>query len=256
MALTQTTHFRLALASTQRWTPSALCRMDSLIPGSRVRYPFLSSRSPWQRLRIPPPLLLGLRGFLYRPYQCENNRNGSLLYPVRAPRFSLVRSAPHRLHCERLFVSAGCSTKEILKTFGSGYRYNVLPGSRVCDCLFLPLELGYFVISLCFFFCEDLRCRSGVEGGYWRRISSFPRHYLWDVANQCLVAFLLVSVLALPALVSPWPARLDIPRHHPSEQHWSLQSSVGLLPSPGYPCGLYGEGGCMSPPLNVFCIIS
>ena len=70
----------------------------------------------WQRLRIPPPLLLGLRAFLYRPYQRENNRNGRQLYPVRAARFYLVRTAPHRLRCERLFVFAGCSTKEILKT--------------------------------------------------------------------------------------------------------------------------------------------
>ena len=68
---------------------------------------------------------------MYMPYQRENNRNGRLLYPVRAPRFSLVRSAPHRLRCERLFVSTGCSTKEILKTSGSGCRYNVLPSSRV-----------------------------------------------------------------------------------------------------------------------------
>ena len=152
MALTQTIHFRLALDSIQRWTTSALCRMDSLIPGSGVRYPFLSSQSPWQRLRIPPPSLLSLRTFLYRPYQRENNRKGRLLYPVRAPRFSLVRSAPHRLRCERWFVSAGCSMKEILKTSVSFWLRisiysNVLPSSRVCDCLFLPLELGYFVIS-------------------------------------------------------------------------------------------------------------
>ena len=152
MALTQTTHFRLALASTQHWTSSTLCDMDSLIPGSGVRYPFLSSRSPWQRLRIPPPLLLGLRAFLYRPYQHQSNRNGRLLYPVRAARFYLVRTAPHRLRCERLFVAAGCSTEEILKTSVSGNRYYVLPSSRVRDCLFLLLELGYFVVSLRFFF--------------------------------------------------------------------------------------------------------
>ena len=110
VVLDQATHLRLALASTRRWTTSALCRIDSLIPGSGVRYPFLSSRPPWQILRIPPPLLLGLRAFLYWPYQRESNRNGRLLYPVRAARFYLVHTAPHRLRCERLFVSAGCST--------------------------------------------------------------------------------------------------------------------------------------------------
>ena len=90
--------------------------MDSLIPGSGMRCPFISSRSPWQRLGIPPPLLPGLRAFLYRPYQRENNRNGKLLYPVRVARFCLVRTAPHRLRGERLFVSPGYSTNEISKT--------------------------------------------------------------------------------------------------------------------------------------------
>ena len=32
-------------------------------------------------------------------------------------------------------------------------------------------------------------------------------------------------MVAIPALVSPWPARLDIPRHLPLERHWSLRSS-------------------------------
>ena len=48
---------------------STLCRIVSLIPGAGLRFPFLSSRASWQRLRIPRPLLLGLRALLYRPYQ-------------------------------------------------------------------------------------------------------------------------------------------------------------------------------------------
>ena len=48
---------------------STLCRIMSLIPGAGLRFPFLSSRASWQRLRIPLPLLLGLRALLYRPYQ-------------------------------------------------------------------------------------------------------------------------------------------------------------------------------------------
>ena len=120
----------------------------------------------------------------------------------------------------------------------------------MCDRLSLPLALGYFVMSLRFF-GEDLRCHSGVGDGYWRQVPSVLRHCLWDVANQSLVAFLLVSVVEILALVSPWPARLDIPRQHALERHWSLRSSVCLLPSPGCPCGLSVEGECMSPPLNV-----
>ena len=48
---------------------STLCRTESLIPGTGVRFPFLLSWVSWPRLRIPLPLLLGLRAFLYRPCQ-------------------------------------------------------------------------------------------------------------------------------------------------------------------------------------------
>ena len=46
-----------------------LCRTQSLIPGTGVRFPFLLSRVSWPRLRIPLPLLLSWRAFQYRPYQ-------------------------------------------------------------------------------------------------------------------------------------------------------------------------------------------
>ena len=106
---------------------SMLCRIVSLIPGAGVRFPFLSSRDSWQRLRIPPPLLLGLRALLYQPYQ---------------------------MCCERLFVTAGRS-KEILKTtvfFWLRKTIHVPTSSRVLNSLFLPLELGRLVVSLRLFF--------------------------------------------------------------------------------------------------------
>ena len=46
----------------------------------------------------------------------RNIRNVRLLCPVRAVRCYLDRTAAHRLRCERLFVTAGCSKKEISKT--------------------------------------------------------------------------------------------------------------------------------------------
>ena len=46
----------------------------------------------------------------------RNNRNGRLLCPVRAVRRYLDRTAAHRPRCDRLFVTAGRSKKEILKT--------------------------------------------------------------------------------------------------------------------------------------------
>ena len=46
----------------------------------------------------------------------RNNRNGRLLWPVRAVRRYLDRTAVHRPRCDRLFVTAGRSKKEISKT--------------------------------------------------------------------------------------------------------------------------------------------
>ena len=45
-----------------------------------------------------------------------NNRNGRLLCPVQAVKVYLDRTAPHRPRCERFFVNAGRSKKEIAKT--------------------------------------------------------------------------------------------------------------------------------------------
>ena len=46
---------------------STLCRIESLIPGTGVRFPLLLSLVLWPRLKIPLPLLLGLRALQYRP---------------------------------------------------------------------------------------------------------------------------------------------------------------------------------------------
>ena len=67
--LAQKTLFLLALPRLSVLVSYTLCRTESLIPGTGVRFLLLLSRVSWPRLRIPLPLLLGLRAFLYRPYQ-------------------------------------------------------------------------------------------------------------------------------------------------------------------------------------------
>ena len=109
---------------------SMLCHIVALIPGAGVRCPFLLSRASWRRLRTTPPLLLGLRASLYRPYQTRDNGNGRLLYPVRAVRCYLDRFAAHRQRCEQFLFAAGCSTKELSKTTVSFWLR--MPLSRVC----------------------------------------------------------------------------------------------------------------------------
>ena len=69
--LAQKTLFLLALASAKRI--GELHAFSHRVSHSRgwARFPFLSCRASWQRLRIPLPLLLGLRAFLYWPYQMQ-----------------------------------------------------------------------------------------------------------------------------------------------------------------------------------------
>ena len=55
----------------------------------------------------------------------RNNRNGRLLCPVRAVRRYLDRTTTHCPRCERLFVTAGRSKKEISKTNVSWLRKTI-----------------------------------------------------------------------------------------------------------------------------------
>ena len=133
-----------------------LCRIVSLIPGSGLRCPFLSSRASWQRLRIPLPLLLGLRAFLYWPYQTREiiamgdcyvlcGRSGVtwtvLLHIVRSVSGCLSPQGVARRRYRRP-----------LSPSGSRRRYHVLTSFRARNSLFLPLVLVRHVVSLRLFF--------------------------------------------------------------------------------------------------------
>ena len=133
---------------------STLCRIVSLIPGAGLRFPFLSSRASWQRIRIPLPLLLGLRALLYRPYQTrEIIAMGDY---VLCGRSGVTLTA--LLHIVR-FVSSCLSQQGIarrryrrpLSPSGSGRLYHVLTSFRVRNSLFLPLALVRHVVSLSLF---------------------------------------------------------------------------------------------------------
>ena len=139
---------------------STLCRIESLIPGTGVRFPLLLSLVLWPRLRIPLPLLLGLKAFHYRPYQtreriamgdycvlCGQSRftSTALLHIVRDVRGCL---SPQGVARRRLRRPRSPS--------GSGRRYHALTSSleRHCQC---PLpELLRRVVSLRQFFSERI----------------------------------------------------------------------------------------------------
>ena len=146
--------------------------------GAGVRCPFLPSRASWRRLGTPPPLLLGLRASLYRPNQTRDNRNGRLLYPVRAVRCSLDRFAAHRQRCERFLFAAGCSTKELSKTTVSA------PDAVVTG---MPV-LGYGTVCSCTLSSVHSCCRS---------VSSFRRTLLssWREGEYVALAHILAVLL-------------------------------------------------------------
>ena len=132
-----------------------LCRIVSLIPGAGVRFPFLSSWASWQRLRIPPPLLLGLRAFLYQPYQTREIIAMGDCY-VLCGRSGVTWTV--LLHIVR--VVSGCLSPQGVArrryrrplSPGSGKQYHVPTSSRVLNSLFLSLELWRLVVLLRLFF--------------------------------------------------------------------------------------------------------
>ena len=128
----------------------------SLIPGTGLRFSFLLSRASWQRLRIPLPLLLGLRALLYRPYQMREIIAMGDCY-VLCGRSGVTLTA--LLHIVR--VVSGCLSppgvarrryRRLLSPSGSGRQCHVPTRSPVRNSLFLPLELGRLVVLLRLFF--------------------------------------------------------------------------------------------------------
>ena len=98
----------------------------------------------------------------------RNNCDGRLLCPVRAARRYLDHTAAHRPRCERLFVTAGRSKKEISKTTVSFWLWKTISHAYELSGTELPVpaprarETRGIAPSL----QEELRCRPGVEGGY------------------------------------------------------------------------------------------
>ena len=135
---------------------SMLCRIVSLIPGVRLRFPFLSSWASWQRLRIPLPLLLGLRALLYQPYQAREIVAMGDCYALCGRSGVTLTALLHIVHvvsgCLSLQGVARRRYRRPLSPSGSGRQYHVPTSSRVWNSLFLPLELGRLVVLPRLFF--------------------------------------------------------------------------------------------------------
>ena len=184
---------------------STLCRNVSLIPGTGVRCPFLLSRVSWQR-QDSSSLAPRFEGFSVPALpNARNNRNGRLLCPVRAVRRYLDRTAAHRPRCERLFVTAGRSKKEISKTTVSFWFWKTISRAYELSGTALPVpaprarEMRGIAPSL--LFKKNFAVDQVLKAGTWSRHATFTRHYLRDLAHRSLDIFHLGPVVAAQALV-------------------------------------------------------
>ena len=185
---------------------STLCRIESLIPGTGVRFPLLLSLVLWPRLRIPLPLLLGLRAFSVPALtNARKNRNGRLLCPVRAVKVYLDRTAPHRPRCERLFVTAGRSKEEISKTTVSFWLRKTISRAYELSGTALPVPAPRARetrgIAQSILFRKNFAVDQVLKAGTWRRHTTFTRHYLRDIAHKSLDTFHLGPVVAAQSVV-------------------------------------------------------
>ena len=134
----------------------------------------------------------------------RNNHNGRLC-PVRAVKVYLDRTAPHRPRCERFFVTAGRSKKEIAKTTVSFWLRKTISRAYELSGTALPVpaprarETRGIAPSLPF--KKNFAVDQVLKAGTWRRHTTFTRHYLRDIAHKSLATFHLGPVVAAQALV-------------------------------------------------------
>ena len=135
----------------------------------------------------------------------RNNHNERLLCPVRVVRHYLDRTAAHRPHCERLFVTAGRSKKEISKTIVSFWLRKTISRAYQLSGLAQPVSAPRaretHGIAPSLLFKKNFAVDQELKAGTWRRHTTFTRHYLRDIAHRSLDTFHLGPVMASQALV-------------------------------------------------------
>ena len=158
--LAQKTLFLLALASAKRI--GELHALSYRVSHTRdwVRFPLLLSLVSWPRLRIPLPLLLGLRALQYRPYQTrERIAMGDYCVLCGQSRFTSTALLHIVLDVSGCLSPQGVARRRFRRPrspSGSGRRYHALTSSLGLHCLCLPPELVRRVVSLRQFFFERI----------------------------------------------------------------------------------------------------
>ena len=118
----------------------------------------------------------------------STNHNGRLLCPVRAVRCYLDRTTPHRPRCERLFVTAGRSKKEITKNMVCFWLRKTI--SRSYQLLGRPLTgpppraKETRGIALFLLFKKNFAVAQVLKAGTWHKDTTCTRHHLRDLAHR------------------------------------------------------------------------
>ena len=204
--LAQKTLFLLALASAKRI--GELHALSYRVSHSRgwgeVSFSFVPGFVA--KTQDPSSLASRFEGFTVPALpNTRNNCNGRLLCPVRAVRCYLDGTAAHRPHCERLFVTAGRSKKEISKTTVSFWLRKSISRAYQLSGMEQPVpaprarEIRGIAPSL--LFKKNFAVDQVLKAGTWRRHTTFMRHYLRDLAHRSIDTFHLGPVVAAQALV-------------------------------------------------------
>ena len=204
--LAQKTLFLLALASAKRIGElhALSYRVSHTRDWGEVSFAFVTGFVA--KTQDPSSLAPRFEGFSVPALtNARKNRNGRLLCPVRAVKVYLDRTAPHRPRCERLFVTAGRSKKEISKTTVSFWLRKTISRAYELSGTALPVPAPRARetrgIAPSILFRKNFAVDQVLKAGTWRRHTTFTRHYLRDIAHKSLDTFHLGLVVAAQSVV-------------------------------------------------------
>ena len=200
--LSQKTLFLLALASAKRIGElhALSYRVSHTRDWGEVSFAFVA------KTQDPSSLAPRFEGFSVPALpNAQKNRNGRLLCPVRAVKVYLDRTASHCPRCERLFVTAGRSKKEIAKTTVSFWLRKTISRAYELSGTALPVTAPRARetrgIAPSILFRKNFAVDQVLKAGTWRRHTTFTRHYLRDIAHKSLDTFHLGPVVAAQSVV-------------------------------------------------------
>ena len=204
--LAQKTLFLLALASAKRIGElhALSYRVSHTRDWGEVSFAFVTGFVA--KTQDPSSLAPRFEGFTVPALtNARKNRNGRLLCPVRAVKVYLDRTAPHRPRCERLFVTAGRSKKELSKTTVSFWLRKTISRAYELSGTALPVPAPRARetrgIAPSILFRKNFAVDQVLKAGTWRRHTTFTRHYLRDIAHKSLDTFHLGPVVAAQSVV-------------------------------------------------------